>query len=198
VPVKPIHNDRELFNLIAGGDERAFKQLYYEYLPRIQPLIAAIIRLDAPVKDIVQEIFLRIWLNREKLTEIQDPKAWIFKIAYFQSFTWLRRQTVKQRSREVLVAQASNNTGNPVEEYTSVQEIGRLVRQAILSLAPREQLIYQLSREEHLKIQEIANRLEISPNTVKNTLVRALKKIRKALEEKGVFLPAVLLWYYLV
>jgi len=198
VPQAPLHNEKELFALIAEGDERAFKTLYYQYLPLVQPLIAAIVRSELPVKDLVQEIFLRIWVSREKLPDIDDPKAWIFRIVYFQSFSFLRRQAVKKKAAGRLQeAQEAAAIGNPVEEYTALQEIGRLVKQAIEDLSPQARRIYTLSREEHLKIPEIAERLGISPHTVKNMLVKALKKIRQELEEKGVFLPAILLLYYL-
>jgi RNA polymerase sigma-70 factor (ECF subfamily) len=193
-----LHNEKQLFALIAEGDEKAFKTLYYQFLPRLQPLISAIIRSDDHVKDLVQEVFLRIWLNRKDLPDIRDPKAWIFQITYFQSYSWLRRLAVRKKAAGKLYAeQDSLGHNNPVTDYITVQEIGRLVRESISALSPQAQRIYRLSREEHLKIPEIAARLGISPNTVKNTLVRSLKKISESLKEKGVFLPGLLLVYYL-
>ncbi|MEC5147021.1 RNA polymerase sigma-70 factor [Chitinophaga sp. 180180018-2] len=180
----------DLFNQIAVGDESAFEELFHLYVPQIQPVISRIIKAEGPEKDIIQEIFLGIWLGREKLPEVELPHNWIFKIVYHRCYTWLQRQGVRSKAGpEVLSTGYSNLT----EESVSFSETTLLIKNAIRQLPPQAKKIYLLSRETGLKIPEIAANLDLSPQTVKNSLVRSLKAIREYLTRHGIVLPVILL-----
>lgn len=184
-----LHIDKQLFLLIAEGDEAAFERLFYRYLPKFQLVIPKIVRDETASNDIIQEIFLNIWINREKLVEIESPARWIFRVMYNRSLTWAERRNTREKlTRELRSSPASNDT----EEAVFFSETARLVQEAILQLPPQTQKIYRLSRESGLKIPEIATQLSLSPNTVKNALVRAGKLIRDYLGDKGIVLPLFL------
>ncbi|HVI48233.1 MAG TPA: sigma-70 family RNA polymerase sigma factor [Chitinophaga sp.] len=179
-----------LFQQIAGGSELAFEELFHLYVPQIKPLIHRIIKTEGPEKDIIQEVFLGIWLGREKLLTVELPHNWIFKIVYHRCYTWLQRQGVQEKISQALpVGDYSNFT----EENIHFSETISLVQQAIHLLPPQAQRIYLLSRETDLKVAEIANRLALSEQTVKNSLVRSRKAIRQYLIGHGILLPLVLL-----
>lgn len=189
------YTDNELFRLIAEGDEGAFRLLFHRYVPELRPLIMHITKTAAVTEDIIQETFLRLWISRDKLDTIENPRSWLLRIVFYQSFTYLRRQGVHTKAMDVMASrQDAGEAHNPTEEALAYAQIVRLVAEAVRQLPPQARRIYILSREKGLRIPEIAKELQLSPHTVKNSLVYSLKTIRKRIEQSGHFIPLVILW----
>lgn len=191
IPASPLE-DKELFSQIAAGDEQAFTQLFYRYLPRLQPFVAEIVKTPTLTEEMIQDTFLRIWLHRDQLPGIDNPRAWIYKIAAHRCFNHLSRLT---RERKVLnaLAHTAAEDDPATHRELNLRELRTAVEDAVQQLPERRRLIYTLSRTEGLTIPEIAARLGLSTNTVKNTLVHALSFIREQLERSGWVLPALIL-----
>lgn len=189
---KSLHTDEYLFARIAEGDEAAFEQLFYRYLPKLQIVIRKIVKQDAVVNDIIHDIFLNIWVKRDQLPEIASPARWIFRVMYNRSLTWIERQHLHENKQKAMPQPAASND---TEEAVFFAETSRLVKEAIHQLPPQTQKIYLLSRESGLRIPEIADALQLSPSTVKNTLVRAGKMVRDHLRDHGIVLPLLLFIY---
>ena len=196
MPADPLYREKELFTLITQCDEAAFRELFHLYVPLVRSLVLKVTREETAVPDIIQEVFLRVWLNRDKLPEVHDPRPWMIQIVYRQCFNWLRQQKVRSKANDQLAKGMGLPFSNSTEESASFEDTSRLVRQAIEQLPPQAKRVYLLSREEGLKIADIAQQLHISPQTVKNTLGRSLKDIREYLEQRGIFLPIFLLGYW--
>jgi len=185
------YDDKELFQAISEGDEAAFRRLFHIYVPQLRAIAQHITKTAAVTEDIIQETFLRLWISRDKLPEIEQPRSWLLRIVFYQSFTYLRKQKVHHKALDTLT---------PVEPTFSMEEnmaYASMIKQvgiAVTQLPPRARQIYLLSREQGLKIPEIARELSLSSNTVKNSLVRSLQTIRKHLELSGHLLPALVLW----
>lgn len=198
MPENSTYNEKDLFNLIAHDDETAFERLFHLYVPRIKPVILKMVKSEAVVKDLIQDIFLNLWVDREQLLSINSPSNWIFKIVYNRTYTWLEKQAVRHRASEV---QQRRHEGmalsNQTEENVSFSETSRLVQQAIIQLPPQAKNIYLLSREAGLKNAEIAEKLSLSVSTVKNTLVNAGRAIKEYLAQHGITLPLILLNFWL-
>lgn len=185
------NRDLELFALIAEGDEAAFEQLYNLYLPELYPVIFSVVKSELLVKDIIQELFLYLWLDREKLNGVDQPRNWIFKIAYNRSYSWLKKQIVRERAAQQMSTQVAENA---TEEAVHFSEASRLVLAAINELAPKSQQIYRLSREAGLKPAAIADQLGMDVQAVKNSLYRSGKALKAALASKGIVVPIALLF----
>ncbi|HEY5408367.1 MAG TPA: RNA polymerase sigma-70 factor [Ginsengibacter sp.] len=193
-----LYHEKELFSLIAEGDEKAFEELFHLYVPKIQPVIKKMVSSETIAEDIIQDIFLNIWVNRERLTEIESPSNWIFKIVYNRSYTWLRHQSVRSKaSVRIIGEQPDLSHTNFTEENVLFSETARIVKEAIHQLPPKTKKIYELSREAGLKNPEIAAKLDISVQTVKNTLANAGKSVKTYLAGKGIIIPMILIAYYL-
>lgn len=188
----PVYNDKELFLLIAEGDEAAFRQLFQSYAPQLQPIIMHLTKTPSVAEDIIQETFLRLWISRDKLAGIENPRSWILRIAFHQSFSWLRRQAVHHKALDAMALQPE--AGTTTEEEVIYHSIVKTIAEAVQQLPAQARRIYLLSREKGLKIPEIALELGLSPHTVKNSLVRSLRSIREFLEQAGHFLPVLLLF----
>ena len=183
--LKP-NNEKELFLFIAEGDEEAFRQLFHLYMPKLYPMILKVTKTENATEDILQETFLRVWMNRDKLPGIENPWAWILQIAYYQAFTHLRKQITHEKAVNKLSDKPdSRSLSSATEEAVAFRAMQTLIAQAIYKMPSQQKKVYLLSREQGLKVPEIASRMSLSEQTVKNTLVRALKFIRNHIEQSG-------------
>jgi RNA polymerase sigma-70 factor (family 1) len=189
------YNDKELFQLISEGNESAFRLLFRRYVPELRPLILHLTKVSAVTDDIIQETFLRLWISRDKLVEIENPHSWLLRIVFHQSFSYLRKQAVHHKVMDAISTHAAAEEQiSTTEESMIYHSMLKQVSMAAAQLPPQAKRIYLLSRDQGLKIPEIARELSISPNTVKNSLVRSLQFIRKQLELSGYLFPTLLIW----
>lgn len=192
--MQELNQDKELFRLIAEGDEAAFRRLFHLYVPKLLPTVQHLSKNAAVTEDILQEAFLKLWLSRDKLPAIEQPHSWLLKIVYYQCFSYLRHQAVHHKAMGIIAERQAPD--NAMEDDMAYNTLIRSVGEAVQQLPPQAKRIYQLSRESGMKIPEIAEELHISPNTVKNSLVRSLRSIRQYIERAGHFLPLFILWYF--
>ena len=171
------HNEKILFHLVAEGDEQAFGELFNLFLPKLYPFIVKFTRSEQAAQEIIQETFIRVWLNRDKLSAIDNPGGWLYKVASNECYTYARKKALSNKFSNALTM-----TTEPVLETQTeldVKELHRLIQQAVNKLPAQRKKIYQMSRNQDKSIHEIAAALQISPNTVKNALVKSLKFIRE-------------------
>lgn len=189
-----IYNDKELFELITSDDETAFLTLFHRYVPLLKPVIFKLVQQEPIVADVIQDVFLKLWLARNKLNSIESPRSWLFTVAYHQCFNYLRHQSIAERNLKNIAN--LDNPDSTIESpalATEFAETKRLIADAVNNLPPQAFKVYTLRREQGMSIEEIAKNLSITPKTVKNTLTRALDQIRQYLITKGIDIPVVLL-----
>lgn len=181
-----LNTEKELFFSIAEGDEAAFRQLFHLYMPRLYPMILKVTKIESVTEDIIQETFLKLWINRDKLPEIENPWSWLSQIAYYQAFTFLRKKVIHEKAIDRISGKVhADALRNATEETITLKAMQRLIAEAITKMPGQQKKVYLLSREQGLKIPEIASKLALSEQSVKNTLVRALKFIRAHMEKSG-------------
>jgi RNA polymerase sigma-70 factor (ECF subfamily) len=188
LPETILYQQEELLGQIAAGNEEAFTTFFHHYISIIKPFVFSFTKSDAVADELVQDIFLRVGLSRDKLPEIEAPRAWLFKIAANECYRYLRKQVVENKMTAQLAADYEDATDS-TETHINVQEIKNLVATIVSNLSPQRKRIYQLSREAGMKIEEIATELQLSPNTVKNVLVTTAKIVRERLQQAGYYLP---------
>jgi len=175
---------------IATGDELAFRQLFLEFAPQINIRLSKLLANRSVAEDIIQETFLRVWLHRDQLPEIKQWRSWILRIAYNRAFTYLRDRAIHERALAKLkVWEVDDHTQQAVD----LRNLKKIIAEAVAQLPPQQKRIYQLNREQGLMISEISDRLDLSPQTIKNTLGLALKSIRHFLETKGHYVACIAL-----
>jgi RNA polymerase sigma-70 factor (ECF subfamily) len=131
-------------------------------------------------KDIVQEVFIKLWGNREKLTFGDQIKHYLFKATAHTAYNYVRSH--KRVSPLEDYSGLSTLQTFPGTERVEYKELEIRARQAIDKLPPKCKAIYILSRHEGLKYQEIANTLGLSIKTVENQMGIALEKLRNELK----------------
>ena len=194
---KQINIEKGLLLRVAQGDEEAFNTLFHTYVPRLHSLIMKVTRSEGVAKDIIQEVFLYLWIDRELLAEVEVPQNWIFKMAYNRSYSWLSRQVSRNQKYNEFRQQNPAEGDDSLENTVSLNETARLVREATSLLPEQARRIFQLSRETGLKAAEVADQLNISVQTVRNSLVRSVKFIKEYLTQHGILLPALLILIFI-
>lgn len=182
--------------MVAAGDEAAFRQLFNKFLPEIGSAIKSVVHSETATKDIIQEVFIQIWISRDKLTAVDLPRNWLFQVTYFLSYKWLRSQKNQEKLQSGLQQVSHSDNSNAVWEQLDFNETTRLIREAVVLLPEKAKKIYTLSREKNLKISEIAVTLGISEQTVKNSLTRSLSSIREHLLAHGISIPVFILCFF--
>lgn len=184
-------DDRHLFDQIALGNEAAFKTLFHRYLRKLYPFILKFTRSEQATREVIQETFIRVWLNRDKLPDIENPGGWLFTVASNECYSYARKNSLYTKFSHPL--EAESGTAPATEDWLQAKELHQLISKAVDLLPPQRKKIYQLSRNQGKSIPEIAAELNISPNTVKNSLVTALQFIRDYLSKSGISLILFLL-----
>lgn len=190
------YTDKDLFTLIADGDEVAFAELFRRYDKRIFPFTLKMIKSHAQAEEITQEIFIKLWSNRQKLIDIDHPEAYIFTVASRHTLDHIKKLRTQEKRMRSLSSRLTE-TSNATEETILYRESASLINAAVETLPDQQKKIYQLSRNQGYTNNEIAEMLNLSPNTIRNHLAAALRTIRKFITEKGrTTLSSVIVFFF--
>ncbi len=170
--------DALLLEKLRGGDYTAFDQFYAKYGKSLYRLAFKILKDEQDSEDIIQETFFRFWENRKKL-ESTHIKGWLSITSYR-----LVLKTLQARKQQDSIDRISYEEplGEPADQSLDMRQLQLQIHACVEKLPNQCRNVYKLSREEHLSIKDIANKLNISPNTVEIHITRALKKIRSGLD----------------
>ncbi len=194
---------QEILSLLKADDERGINMLFSTYFGPLCQVAFRIVQNQQAAKDVVQDVFVRLWTNRERL-HIQTSMLGYLKQSVTNASIDTQRRAYEARKVRWDsgqgpgggVQEATIQTATaPVEDDVEAQETAALVDRAIGQLPERCRLIFILSRREGLSYKQIAEKLEISPKTVENQMSKALKMLRQALAT--VLSIGLLLQFYL-
>lgn len=160
--------------------EDTFRRLYDKHAPALHQIAFRITRSHQQSKDIIQEVFLKLWGHRTEIATIDNMEAWLYRVTENKLMDFLRKMAADQRLRQALWNRAKTSV-DETEELLEAKECFSNIHKAVSLLPPQRQLIYQLNREKGLNYREIAEALSISRHTVKNQISLALRSIQRFL-----------------
>jgi RNA polymerase sigma-70 factor (ECF subfamily) len=187
------YNERTLLIKVAGGDQYAFRELYLYWHQVLAGYIYRITESKNLTEEIVQDAFLKIWMARETLSEIDNFKHFLLVVSRNQAFDVLKKQLKEEENRKAWEKSnsAQPNNGQVESELFSYSVIDAAIDQ----LPPRRKEVWLLSRHERLTYKEIAGRLGISPESVKTHLKLASEAITRFIRAH---LPSLIVVYGMV
>jgi len=163
------------------GDEHALEVLFVDVFQlheqRLYTLALCLVKSEQHVKDIIQEVFLKLWEHRHHLQDIHNMEAWLYRVMENKVIDFLRKAAADNRLKDAIwntISQARNDT----DEWLEAKEYNRIIQQAIDHLPPQRRRIYCLHKKEGLDHAQIAEQLSISRHTVKNQMSAAIQSIR--------------------
>ncbi|MBN8859530.1 MAG: RNA polymerase sigma-70 factor [Sphingobacteriales bacterium] len=177
------------FQSLAKGDLGAFEAFFEAYKKRVFGVALKMLKSSVEAEDIVQEVFLSIWQSRARLDKINDPEAYLFTITHNAIFTRLKKASRDQKLLNTVLHHIALKQ-NITEETIAAHETDKLISETIQQLPPQQRTVYELSKLEGLSYNEIAERMHLSPNTVRNHLAESMKTIRIVLKKWSVFIVA--------
>lgn len=175
----------ELLARIAEGDEKAFRILFDEYEGLFFSVVLKMTGSRSVAEEIVQDIFLHVWLNRKALTKIEHPDNYFFTAVYRKVYSYFKKMSLEHNVRNMLLSQ-SLHADNTTEQIVLSRESKRLIDEAIAKLPPQQQQVFRLSKLDGLSRDQIAEQLHISPHTVKNHLAEAIRFVRTYLKHAAI------------
>lgn len=176
-------NDRERrwIEEVRAGDERAFEEMFCTYHARLCAFAATYVKSVAVAKDLVQEVFARIWQRRECWDPQGTVQAYLYKAVRNRTADHHRRKQVRAKHAEEVTRVFSEESPlTPLESLTQ-EELEAYIRRAIEELPESRRRIFVLSRAHQLTYEEIAETLDISVHTVHTQIKRALRFLRERL-----------------
>jgi RNA polymerase sigma-70 factor (family 1) len=177
LPASVSYDEIALLSNVAKGDEAAFRTLFEHHWDNIYGVAFAFTKSPVIAEEMVQDIFLKIWLKREHLPQLKKFSDYLFIIARNHIISLLRKKTSEQPFTDHLL-NYFQQAGHSPEDLLVCRETEWLVQKAIEQLPPQQHTIYCLSREKGLNQEEIASQLNISLHTVKSHMNKALQFIR--------------------
>jgi RNA polymerase sigma-70 factor (ECF subfamily) len=173
-----LHNEQELLRSVAQGDMQAYQQLFDWYWDQVYRTGLRLTKTPEQAKDLAQDIFLKLWDNRTKLTEVKDFSSYLFVITRNLIHDQMRTRIFHESNREFLTNYFAYSESSP-EEILEQKELGEALNAAIRKLPFRLRQVFNLRRSEGLSHIEIAKRLNITTISSKTYMVRALMALRK-------------------
>lgn len=186
-------SEYELLEKVAKGDWNAFADLYNHYVPKLYKFIYPFVNQSKEdVEEIIQNIFLKIWMRKEKLITIRSFDAYLFRMAKNDLIDLKRQVSSKQRIIEKITPPETLYVTTAYDKLV-YNEYFKSAKDALLQLSPQRRKIFEMRTEMDMSIFDIAKELNISQSAVKKQLYEAVKHVKKHLSQQ-VGWP-VLFWF---
>jgi len=141
-------------------------------------------------EDIAQKMFCKLWDQREKMEIHTSIKSYLYRMVHNACLNKIKQWQIQSEHHEI-IAYSSVTAANQVEQTLAHKELHYQMELAIAELPERCREVFLLSRMQHLSYAQIAQKMQISPNTVETQMVKALKVLRVKLKDyllTGLFL----------
>ncbi len=164
-------------------DAGSFQLIFNQYSNKVYRLALLYLKASDAAEEILQEVFLKLWSNREKIEGLNSPEAWLRTVTKHAILNHLKKRAnetiaIKKFTKDLL------RTANDTDYKIRGAQYLELVQQAIQELSVQQKTVYILAREHELSYEQIGALLSLSPLTVKTHMSRALSSIRQFFKHK--------------
>ena len=188
-------DDKNLIRKLISGDVKSFEKIYNRYEKRLYYYILKLTKEELIAEELLQDVFLKIWDNRKTINPDLNFQAYIYKIANNKSLDYLRSKARREKLNKTFSQLATTST-NETEIAIIFAQYESLLKDFIQKLSPEKQAIYQMSQQQGKSSEEIAQKLNISPKTVRNNQYHILKILKmKLLPHLDIGLPLLFIFF---
>lgn len=170
----------ELLIKIAQSDREAFAALYDLFAPQLMEYTLIKTQDEAVAKDIIHDLFLSLWKNRARMTEIESLPPYLFVSCRYLILTHLRKSARFQNYQDPREFEQELFTHPNIEDRLHYRYLLDIIDEEIENLPRKCQQVFKMSREDHLSNKEIAQELEIAESTVEKHINKALHRLKAA------------------
>lgn len=181
---------RLLQEKIATSDQSAFRQLFTIYSKKLIQFAASIVKSSDAAREIVDEVFIKIWRNRTTAASIQNLRVYLYTATKNTALNYLATRARENIAEpfDFFAVQLSDEGPSPEKQLINT-ELLRKIQGAIEELPPRCKMVFKLVREDGLSYKEVGQVLNISPKTVDAQMVIAVRQISEKVRLDFDFFP---------
>jgi RNA polymerase sigma-70 factor, ECF subfamily len=183
-------DEKFLIQGLRKQDKAVFDLIFTYYYSGLCAYVNQFVENHDTSEDLVQEFFVRLWLNATELHITTSLKSYFFASVKNRAFDFLKHEKIKTSYANK--AKKNTETGRLIENWEFTEaELRELIEKGIEKLPPRTREIFTMSRFRGISNDDISEQLDISKRTVEVQISSALKIMRKELRD---YLPAALIW----
>jgi len=179
--------------LLNRETEAEFEKVFKANFKNLYAYANTIVHDDVMAEEMVQNVFCRLWEKREQIQIRESVGAYLYRSVYHESLNYLKHLKVRDAYQTYVVNHMADTDSGTYE--IELGELEDRLGIALQELPEKCRTIFQMSRFEELKYQEIADKLDIPVKTVENQMGKALKLLRLKLAD---FLPVALILLLIV
>jgi RNA polymerase sigma-70 factor (ECF subfamily) len=183
----------EIIRRLKKDDKSAMDDLFEHYYPRLHHFSKSILKIEYEIDDILQDVFVKIWLNRQKIGNAETFNSYIFTITKNEVLNLIRKNLKDRTFRDELFLHSVAEEYQLQSEF-EFDEIKATIDKIVSNLPEKRRQVFVLSRTEGLSNKEIAQQLNISEKTVEDHITHAIKYLKNSMKEMGII---ALLYCYL-
>jgi RNA polymerase sigma-70 factor (family 1) len=169
--------DQELTTLLKQGDQHAFRKIYEKYSKKVYYVALRMLGSEESSEEVMQEVMLKLWQKANSLHLDTNLEAYLKTLAKNRSFNELRRQAMEFKAVNMNTLDWTDSH-NETEERIILGETQKILEDGIALLPPQQKAVYSLCHQQGLKYEEAAERLNLSPLTIKTHMQLSLRFLR--------------------
>ena len=174
--------DSDIIGRIRNGDAGQFESLFRSSYVSLVRYARTMIKDHDTAEEIVQDLFFRLWQDKEKLNIESSLNGYLFRAVHNRCLHYIEHTRVVEHHAEEMLYQQTDSIESP-SDILNYKELQEKVARIIERLPERCGKIFTMSRFEGLKYTEIAEKLSVSVKTVEANMGKALKEFRKELAQ---------------
>ncbi|GAA5219959.1 RNA polymerase sigma-70 factor [Membranihabitans marinus] len=171
--------------------EKDFQSLFETYTEKVAGFFIKFINDGELAKDLSQDIFLKLYEKKDHIETIEDLDGYIYLMCRNLAFDHMRRAAYDQKYRSYILNASSDACHPEIESQIESDFYKKILEHSLEQLPDQQRIIFRLSKYEGLSHQKIAEKLNISNQTVANHLCQALKNIRATASNPDIDLIAI-------
>jgi RNA polymerase sigma-70 factor (family 1) len=171
------YNHKQLLELIARSDQQAFTELFHLFRNKAYTYSLALLQSAVLAEEIVQEVFLQLWIKREDLAAVENFEAYLTTMVRHRAFRTLKN-IARYNSLLHETSQADWLFSQQLQDLLQQKEFAAIIKEAIDGLPPKQKQAWQLNREQQLPRNKVAEVMGLSPETVKVHLAHAMRSVK--------------------
>lgn len=180
--LKNMYNEKMILRAISQGEGMAFSEFFNYHHHHIGKYVFSITRSREIAEEIVQDIFLKIWQERESLTRVNNVNSYLFILARNKTLNAIRKLATEKKNKGNIEIYLQDHSLQPGEDSFET-ELTNIIESAVANLPPQQQKVFLL-RQQGMKHDQIASEMSISLNSAKKYQQLAMQSIEKIVKAK--------------